>query len=116
MASIWSDSDSLTGHLKGPDFFDVPKFAKTTFVTTEIKPGGDKGASHTITGNLDLHGVNKSITFPATVTITPEGASLKTEFALNRNDFGIVYPGKADDLIRNEVVLKLDLKATKPKS
>ncbi len=116
MNSLWADNNGLAGHLKNADFFDVAKFPKAAFVTTEIKPDGDKGATHTITGNLDLHGVKKSITFPATVAVTPEGATLKSEFALNRNDFGIIYPGKTDDLIRNEVVLKLDITAAKPKS
>ena len=30
-----------------------------------------------------------------------------------RFDFDIVYKGKADDLIRDEVVIKLDVTATK---
>jgi hypothetical protein len=29
-----------------------------------------------------------------------------------RFDFGIVYPGKPDDLIRDEVVVKFDVVAT----
>ena len=116
MTSLWADNDSLTTHLKAPDFFNVATYPKSNFVTTEIKEGGDKGATHTITGNLDLHGVNKSITFPATVTVAPDAVTLISEFALNRFDFGIVTPGKSDDLIRKEVVLKLDINAAKPKS
>lgn len=113
MNSTWSDDEKLTGHLKAPDFFDVAKFPKATFVTTEIKPGGEKGATHTVTGNLTLHGVTKSISFPATVAVKDGGFELNSEFALNRKDFGIVYPGKTDDLIRDEVVLKIAVKAPK---
>ena len=65
MASVKSDDEKLTGHLQSPDFFDVAKYPKATFESTEIKKGGDKGATHTVTGNLDFHGVKKSITFPA---------------------------------------------------
>jgi len=36
---------------------------------------------------------------------------VSAEFSINRFDFGIVYPGRADDLIRKEVVLQLDAKA-----
>ncbi len=50
-----------------------------------------------------MHGVTKSITFPATITVKDGSASLKTEFALNRKDFGIAYAGKADDLIRDVI-------------
>ena len=33
--------DKLTGHLKSPDFFDIAKFPKATFVSTGIKPAGN---------------------------------------------------------------------------
>jgi hypothetical protein len=32
-----------------------------------------------------------------------------SEFSINRKDFGIVYPGMPDDLIRDLVVIKLSL-------
>jgi polyisoprenoid-binding protein YceI len=106
MDSTFVDNDKLLGHLKSPDFFDVAKFPKASFTSTQIVQGGDKGASHTITGNLDLHGVKKSITFPATIEITPASVKAKSEFAINRKDFNIVYPGMPDDLIRDDVVLR----------
>ena len=113
MNSTWADDEKLTGHLKAPDFFDVAKFPKSTFETTEIKPGGDKGATHTITGNLILHGVTKAITFPAKVEFKDDGVTITSEFAINRKDFGIVYGGQTDNLIRDEVVIKLNVKAPK---
>jgi polyisoprenoid-binding protein YceI len=112
-ASLTSDSDMLTGHLKGADFFDVQKFPKASFTSTAIKAGGDGGASHTVTGNLELHGVTKSITFPATIKVSGEGADVDAEFAINRKDFGIVYPGKPDDLIKDDVLIKLTIRAKK---
>ena len=36
---------------------------------------------------------------------------LESEFFLNRKDFGINYPGMANDLIRDEVVVKLAVQA-----
>ncbi len=109
MDSTFVDNEKLLGHLKSPDFFDVAKFPKASFTSTQITAGGDKGASHTITGNLDLHGVKKSITFPATIEITAGSVNAKSEFAINRKDFGIVYPGMPDDLIRDDVVLRFSL-------
>ena len=71
-----------------------------------------KGATHTITGNFDLHGVKKSISFPATIQRRLRLMfQLNAEFSINRKDFGIDYPGKADDLIRDGVVIKLTIKA-----
>jgi polyisoprenoid-binding protein YceI len=115
LASVKTDQDNLDGHLKSPDFFDIAKFPKATFTSTEIKAGGEKGASHTVTGELDLHGEKKTISFPATVTVGADAVSGTAEFSINRKDFKIVYPGKPDDLIRDEVVLKLTLKAPRTK-
>lgn len=113
MATISSDDEKLTGHLKSPDFFDVAKFPKATFTSTSIKAGGANGATHTVTGNLEMHGVTKSITFPATIRTTPAGVETDAEFGINRKDFGVVYPGMPDDLIKDEVLIRLKLRAVK---
>ena len=59
--------------------------------------------------------VKKTISFPATITVGADAASGTAEFVINRKDFGIVYPGKQDDLIRDDVLLKLSLKAPRKK-
>ena len=113
--SVVTDEDQLTGHLKTADFFDVAKYPKATFVSTKIEPGSTGGGTQTVAGNLELHGVKKSITFPATIQVSPESVTVVAEFAINRKDFGIVYAGKADDLIRDGVVIKLTVKALRMK-
>lgn len=113
-ASLYTEPANLVKHLKSNDFFDVEKFPKATFASTSVKKGGDKG-THTVTGNLTLHGVTKSIVFPATIKAGPAGVDVDAEFAINRKDFGLVYPGKPDDLIRDDVVIKLTIRA-QPKS
>jgi polyisoprenoid-binding protein YceI len=115
--SVWTDTDRLTGHLKSPDFFDAAKYPKATFESTEITPGSTdakaKNATHTVTGNLTLHGVTKSIQFPVNIAVSSEAAALSSEFFLNRKDFQINYPGMANDLIRDEVVIKLAIGAAR---
>ena len=111
--SITTDTPDLTTHLKTADFFDVAKFPEASFVSTAIKAGGENGASHTVTGNLTLHGVTKSITFPATINVTPEAATVESSFSINRKDFGINFAGARDNLIRDNVVLALHVRATK---
>lgn len=113
--SVFSDTEKLTGHLKSADFFDVEKFPKARFVSTSVTPGGADGATHTVTGNLELHGVTKSIAFPAKIRASESEASVEAEFGLNRKDFGILYTGKADDLIKDDVLIKLNIQA-KPKA
>lgn len=115
MNSVSTDADGLTQHLKTPDFFDVAKFPQATFKSTEIKPGGDKGASHTVTGNFQLHGVTKSISFPATISATADSVSVESTFSINRKDFGINYAGATDNAIRDGVVMTLHIKGEKAK-
>ena len=108
MNSTWSDNDRLTGHLKSPDFFDVANHPESRFTSTGIEKDGD---AYTVTGDLTLHGVTKSISFPATMSLADGTLSANAEFSINRMDFDIVYPGKPDDLIREDVLLKLDIVA-----
>jgi len=111
--SVKTDDPKLTEHLKTPDFFDVAKFPEAKFQSTAIKAGGDKGATPTITGNLTLHGVTKSITFPATMAVTADTATVDANFAINRKDFGINFAGATDNLIRDDVVMKLTIRGNK---
>ena len=113
MTSTFSDAEKLTGHLKSADFFDVENIPESTFSITAVSEQADK--TYELSGNLTLHGVTKNITFPAQISSTDETLSVQAEFDINRKDFGIVYPGKTDDLIRDEVIIKLNLSA-KPKA
>ena len=112
-ASLEADDPKLTEHLKTPDFFDVAKYPQAKFVSTAIKAGGDKGASHTITGNLTMHGVTKSVSFPATISATTDAINVDASFSINRKDFNITYAGPANNLIHDDVVLTLKIHAPK---
>lgn len=107
--SLWSDNDKLTAHLKSPDFFEVETYPTATFTSTAIA-ATDTG--YNVTGNLNLHGVEKSITFPATIEVGEGQVTAKAEFSIKRFDFGIVYPGPQENLIRDEVLINFDLTAT----
>jgi len=106
--SLWADNDRLTGHLKSADFFDVENFPTARFESTSITA---TAGGHEVTGELELRGITKQITFPATIEVQGDRVTASAEFFIKRFDFGIVYPGKPDDLIRDEVVIRLDLTA-----
>jgi len=108
--SLWADNDRLTGHLKSPDFFNVAQIPTATFETVAITL---QATNSLVTGDLTLHGVTKRISFPAQIQVTDEAVEVGAEFFINRFDFDIKYPGKANDLIRKEVVLKLKVKASR---
>jgi polyisoprenoid-binding protein YceI len=107
--SIYTDTDRLTGHLKSPDFFNASQFPTATFETTAVTP---QATNSLVTGNLTLHGITKQISFPATIQVADDAVELAADFSIKRYDFDIKYSGKANDLIRNEVVLKIKVRAT----
>lgn len=109
MTSTWSDAEKLTEHLKADDFFNVAQFPKATFDVTSLTKGENN--SWTVAGNFNLHGVEKNISFPATVVEEGDTVKITAEFNINRQDFGIKYAGKTDDLIRDEVIIRLNLEA-----
>lgn len=110
MTSLWADNEKLQGHLASDDFFGVSQFPQTTFKSSSVSKEGD---GYKVTGDLTLHGVTKTITFPAKIAMEGEALKTSAEFSINRKDFGIVYPGKPDDLIRDDVVIKYDITAGK---
>lgn len=117
--SIETDDPKLTEHLKTPDFFDVAKYPQATFTSTsltEATAGSSQGATHVLKGTLDLHGVRKEVTIPVKTAQTADGVRTTSEFTINRHDWGISYRGMADDLIKDNVLIQLDLLFPPPPS
>lgn len=110
LPTLTTDSEKLSKHLKSADFFDVTKFPKTNFSSTSIRPGSAP-STYNVTGKLDLHGVTKPLTFPATIKVSSDAVDVDAELTLNRKDYGIVYPGMPDDLISDDVAIKLTVHA-----
>ena len=121
----------LYGHLKSGDFFDVEKNPEATFIITDVKPftGTVKDSidprqesiseykvpnpTHTLSGNLTIKGITKNISFPARITVAAGSVDAIAKFNIDRSMWNIVYPGKPDDLIRNDIHLGIALKAAK---
>ncbi len=108
----------LEGHLVSGDFFEGEKFPTGSFEITAVAPKtGVEGVTHTITGNLTLKGVSKSITFDAEIMADAQTLRAKTpDFKINRTEWGIMYGsdliGTAKDkLISNDVTLSLGFTA-----
>lgn len=108
--SLKIEPEDLRKHLLNADFFDAPKFPESKFLSTAIREkAGEGGATHEIEGELTLHGQTKVVTFPAKVEVTDAAAKGTAEFKIERKLWGIEYAGMKDDLIKDEVLLKLAL-------
>jgi polyisoprenoid-binding protein YceI len=110
IGSLYSDDSKLTGHLLGADFFNAKEHPKASFVSTRILGLIGKDTTHTIDGDLTLHGVKKSISLPAKILATATEVTLTSEFPISRGEFGMDY-GK--DKIDDAVTIRLDLRAKK---
>ena len=102
MSSLFSDAEKLTGHLLSADFFDAEKYPKAMFSSTKIEEGN-------ITGILDMRMIKKEITFPAKLTVSEQSVDIQGEFTINRRLWDINYDGKANDLIKDDVLIKLNV-------
>ncbi len=107
--SIYSDNPDLTDTLLGTDFFEVETYPRASFISTNIEQFPD--GSYSVTGNLDLHGVTKGVTFPATIDLDGGTLTAEAEFTINRFDWDITYKGMADDLIRKNVLIIFEIEA-----
>ncbi|HYH63697.1 MAG TPA: YceI family protein [Urbifossiella sp.] len=103
--SLYSDNEGLTKHLKAPDFFSVKDYPKATFKSTKVEKSA---TGYAVVGDLTLLGKTKSVIMPAAVTATADALTLKSEFKINRTDWGMTFgKGKVDD----EVTLKVSVTA-----
>ena len=80
IASLSTDTEAVTKHLKTPDFFDAAKYPTATFTVKnhDIAKGS-------MSGTFTIHGVTKDISFPVTKTDT----EYKSNFTINMKEFGI---------------------------
>lgn len=103
--------DKLDGHLKAEDFFAVATYPEASFTITNVKAGATPN-DVVISGNLTIKDKTKNITFDAKVEEV-SATSVKTvaDFNILREDWGITYEGKKDDLISKEINFKVTLVA-----
>jgi polyisoprenoid-binding protein YceI len=122
----------LQGHLQSPDFFEVAAHPEASFEITGVKPFSGTplaeaadprqedinefkvaNPTHSVSGNLTIKGVSKNIEFPAEISVSGNSVDARAKFNIDRSQWNLTYPGKPDDLIRNEIHMGLTIKAAK---
>jgi polyisoprenoid-binding protein YceI len=103
-------------HLKSPDFFEVEKFPTLTFKSTSISNAGGK---LTLTGDLTLHGVTKSVTLDVDGPAPPQtdkSGKVRSGFSatgkLKRTDFNF-GPKFGAAMIGDDVKFSIDVEIDK---
>jgi polyisoprenoid-binding protein YceI len=89
-ASINTRNDRRDNHLRSADFFDVANHPKITFTSTKITKNSDTNL--TVTGELTIRGVTKTVEVPVRVVFF-QGARgrFKGQFQINRKEYNINY-------------------------
>lgn len=78
-------------HLRTPDFFDVAKYPRITFVSQSVRREGDRVL---VKGTLTMHGVSRDLELPFVAAEGLNGAGARTwsyraALPLDRLDFGV---------------------------
>jgi polyisoprenoid-binding protein YceI len=120
VATVATGVANRDAHLKTPDFFDVAKFPTMTFKSTKVAKGGD---GYSVTGDLTLHGVTKSVVLSLETPDKPQtdakgmvhrGFTART--TLNRKDFGLLWANKTgtgDAVLGDDIKIELDIEGVK---
>ncbi|UMY65208.1 MULTISPECIES: YceI family protein [unclassified Flavobacterium] len=118
--SINTGNADRDNHLRGGDFFDAEQFPQLTFKSTAFQQ--KSGDDYTLTGDLSLHGVTKSISLDVEfggLAQDPWGntkAGLSATGKLNRKDFGLNWNAALEAggvLVGEEVKLHIELQFVK---
>jgi len=117
-SSVDTDVADRDTHLKSPDFFDVERFPRITFVSSRIQARGDD--RYDVTGILTMRGVAHEVTLPVTSLGSArdpwgnERAGFELETKLDRKDYGIVFNATLDNgglLLGDEVRITVNIEA-----
>jgi len=122
-ASINTNVQKRDDHLRSPDFFDVAKYPKITFVSKSISKGALDHLQ--VKGDLTIHGVTKEVVLdvegPTMESKDPwgnirKGATATTK--INRKDFGLLWNAALETggvLVGDEVNITLEVEMIKMK-
>ena len=117
-ASIDTRVERRDNDLRGPNYFDVPKYPTITFKSKRVETAGD--GKYKVIGDLTIHGVTKEVTLDVSGVSQPIkdqrgnqhiGASATT--TINRRDFGVNGGGP---MVGDEISIVIDFEMVHPAS
>ncbi len=115
MASVSSGDGARDDHLRSADLFDVETYPTATFTSTEVSWDGGTG---TLTGDLTIKGVTRSVTFNvdylgyARDPWDNDRAVFSANGKINREDWGITWNmplARGGLLVSKEIELELEV-------
>ncbi|WP_181309941.1 YceI family protein [Nocardioides campestrisoli] len=118
-ASIDTGSEDRDGHLRSADFFDAETYPEITFVSTDV---ARDGSDWTITGDLTIKGVTKSVAidFEQVGSAQDPFGNTRLGFeggtSISRKDWGLSWNAALETggvLVSEKIKLEFDISAIK---
>ena len=118
--SINTQNEQRDTHLRSADFFDADANPAITFKSTNVAVNGN---TYTVTGDLSIKGITKSITLPLTI-LGPVKSPMSGDDVIgavgqtiiNRQDFDVKWNKQMDKggyIVGDEVTININLEAHK---
>lgn len=120
VASIDTRNAQRDEHLRNNDFLEAETYPTITFRSTSIEPADD--STFTVTGDLSIRGVTKSLSFPLEFTgaVTDPFGNQRVGFdgsvVINRKDWGVNWNAALEAggvLVSEKVTLEFEISAIK---
>jgi polyisoprenoid-binding protein YceI len=106
-ATVDTDNPMRDKDLISPAYFDVAKYPEIKIVSTKIeKTNKTTSGFYYFTGNLTMHGITKTISFPFQADKQKDGFLFTGEFEINRVDFGV---GEKSVVLGSKVIVSLSV-------
>lgn len=86
VASINTGNGLKNKHAKSEKWFDAEKYPVIHFVSSTLTKAGN---GYEAKGELEMHGIKKSLTMPFTFSRNGSSGLFNTKFKVNQVDFGI---------------------------
>lgn len=107
-SSINTGNGLQNKHAKSDEWFDVARYPLIKYTSKKIIKSGN---TLQVTGDLDMHGIKKELTFPFNFQNTGNSALFSGKFNINRSDFHIGKPGgDVAEIIQVEVAVPVTKK------
>ena len=103
--SVNTGNAMQNGHIQQKDWLDSKAFPSIDFTSTSFEKNGE---SYSVVGEMQMHGVKRTIKIPFSFNDEKKKAILNSTFSFNRFDYGIGNPKDGvDSVLTIEVTLPL---------
>jgi len=105
VSTINTGIDMRDKHLREEDYFEVEKYPTMKFVSSSV---AKSGSGYSVTGNLTIKDVTKTVTIPFTASTAGTAVTLKGTFEIDRRDYNV---GGNSWIMGDDVEIKLEVVA-----